>query len=293
MYIANIMIEMSIYNKILLFTLLVLPQISFCQYELPNDYNASVVLLNLDNGENYGSGIFYRDSIGIYLITAKHVLHPLGKDNGIKGHIKITAYCKNNKEIDSLKKETMLVDLEDSYKKYLIKIHSTKDIAVIKIGKIDTVSKRYITYFTTNFQWFKQSEYSSLLTVNISNIGYFKDVKATRDVYVFGYPKTIGLEKKPQYDFEAPLIQKGIISAKDKERHNFILNCSVFGGNSGGPVFQVSKLGNEISLIGLVTEYIPYINVDNALEYNSGYSVAVPIEHALELIKNLEKKDSK
>ena len=78
-----------------------------------------------------------------------------------------------------------------------------------------------------------------------------------------------------------------------------ILDCPVYGGNSGGPVIQLFRSNNgvdEYKIIGVVSHYIPYVqewvNSRDKLihkEYlNSGYSVITSFDPVLELIQEIE-----
>jgi len=74
----------------------------------------------------------------------------------------------------------------------------------------------------------------------------------------------------------------------------------VYGGNSGGPVFLTEKViiqekgqlsfKNKKYLIGIVTEYIPYLNKTNKEAQhmdNADFGVIVPFDQAMDLIKSI------
>ena len=108
-----------------------------------------------------------------------------------------------------------------------------------------------------------------------------------RDAFIFGYPKTIGIQKNPQFDYNKPLLRKGIISGIYKDKRTIILDCASYGGNSGGPVYSFDSKG-KIKLVGLVSQYIPHIS-----EYgvnNSSYSVASSAEIINEILNTFRKK---
>jgi hypothetical protein len=114
------------------------------------------------------------------------------------------------------------------------------------------------------------------------------------EVYIFGYPTSLGIKKSIQYDFQRPLLSSGIVAGKYSEEKTFIIDCPSYPGNSGGPVIvkTPTKTGVEFKLIGILIEFIPYEeqwkntrnNLINTQHYNSGYSVVEPIDFIYELI---------
>jgi hypothetical protein len=66
-----------------------------------------------------------------------------------------------------------------------------------------------------------------------------------------------------------------------------------FHGNSGGPVLEVIRHGfqNQFQVVGVVSQYVPvaetWINTTqsyfNLQLYNSGYSIAEPMDFVIEL----------
>lgn len=260
---------------------------SFGQVDLPKDYSSSTAIISFLKGDSFGSGLFFTDTSGIYIVTAKHVIQDRiesilkGKDLTIvRDKLIVSMYTRNAFGIDSVSKEFIKIDVTRFHQLGLIRFHKEQDIAVLKIASYSNSSYHYYV----GQEWSNTSAYMNIISYKEVNVGYFKDIKVTRDVFIFGYPKTIGLERKPQYDFDAPLVQKGIVAAKNYNNSTFILNCLVYGGNSGSPVVQVNGTNNALKLIGIITEKIPYIDKETMIESNSGYSVAVPIEHALSLM---------
>ena len=77
-----------------------------------------------------------------------------------------------------------------------------------------------------------------------------------------------------------------------------ILDCPAYPGNSGGPVFehvsfQPSGVSDKILVIGVVTEFVPFVKrwfshpyKESSIEYfNSDYSVIVPMDDVLHLLR--------
>ncbi len=113
-------------------------------------------------------------------------------------------------------------------------------------------------------------------------------------VYILGFP--LGLSGKVQ---NYPCVKWGIVSRKDKEIIKdvkaFLIDSSIFPGNSGGPVIYrptITHLGETIAvdkpyLLGVVSGYLPYEerlythqtnppSVVSLSRENSGLSFVVP-----------------
>jgi hypothetical protein len=120
------------------------------------------------------------------------------------------------------------------------------------------------------------------------------EVLTADDVYVFGYPSSIGIQQSPQIDYNTPLIRKGIIAGVNDANKTIVLDCLTFHGNSGGPVLEVTRNGlvTEFRVIGVISQYVPVtetwinttLNYYNLQIHNSGYSIAEPMDMVLELI---------
>ncbi len=108
---------------------------------------------------------------------------------------------------------------------------------------------------------------------------------------VFGYPSSIGLKNAPQIDYNRPLLRKGILAGTNPATRTLILDCPVYFGNSGGPVLEVDRQGLTATfrIIGVVIQFIPFNETAGSqtamILSNSGYSVAVPMDFVLELLK--------
>lgn len=266
--------------------------------KLPESLLCSSVLLETDVSQ--GSGIFLRDSKLVYFITARHNLFSMElKNNKID-----TLYLLKSKKgkfifyphnIVTDDQAIINIDLLGSYDDGLIKFDKNQDIAIIFIGSItsnDTITNvTYTKHIAKNKStWLHLWSTNATREYAITNIG--------AETYLFGYPGSIGLKKSPQFDYERPLLRKGIIAGKYEKRKTIILDSPVYFGNSGGPVFELYKIKftTYISLIGITTQYIPYIEewknnnngAVNTQTMNSGYSIVTSIEYALELMKEFK-----
>jgi len=135
-----------------------------------------------------------------------------------------------------------------------------------------------------------------ILTVPAKNTKKYSEVLIGNDVYISGFPSSLGIKKIPQIDYHRPLLRKGIVSGKFDTRKTIIIDCPTFGGNSGGPVIELEDVntGNQnVRVIGIISQFVPFvekwINLQHRLtniEFeNSGYSVVIPIDKVIELIE--------
>src|SRR5690606_18808210 len=82
---------------------------------------------------------------------------------------------------------------------------------------------------------------SSWNALIINVLAPYNNIRIGTDVLIVGYPSSIGLLNKPQYDYYKPLLRKGIVAGVYPHQRTFIIDSPVFGGNSGGPVLQKSN----------------------------------------------------
>lgn len=280
---------------LLLLLLCVLPGRVKAQRAIPDDNLAYPVLIKLsDCGSNIasiqGSGFFLDTPSAQYLVTARHVLfneaertHPLQCKKA-----ELMAHSKDPKEQQENHIELDLQQLNGTGK---IKAHTTKDVAVVQIG---IGSKQQNQFALVPGVRAIAIAPSGFLMVGLSTIKTFDEVLTANDVYVLGYPESIGIQQAPQIDYNAPLLRKGIVAGLNNSNKTIVLDCLTFFGNSGGPVLQAVHVGfsTRFDVIGVISQYVPFAEtwVNTTLSYanvqvhNSGYSIAEPMDAVLELV---------
>ena len=120
-------------------------------------------------------------------------------------------------------------------------------------------------------------------------------VKIGQDVRFLGFPYGMGSEMGDlNRDFPIPLVKQGIMSGVESgEGNNFWLDGHNNPGFSGGPVVCQNDQGNKLAVIGIISGYrnelksIYHGESKTPFQYydNTGIVVAVPIRHALDLIR--------
>lgn len=280
-----------------------MPSGAFAERALPEDYVKYPVLVTLESGRT-ASGFYMNGEKGeAYFVTAKHLLfeNDASGQPALKGQ---KALLMSYPKEENLKEPILLqLDLQDLYSYGYLRAHKEKDAVVVKIGSINEVNgTKALAFYPGVHLAAKVGEPvpdGSLVGAHGGVTRNYRDVAVGNAAFIFGYPVSLGIESYPQIDYKKPLLRKGVIAGKNDEKMSIILDCPVNYGNSGGPVVEVEKVGlteTHYYIIGMVSEFIPFddkwygIQNPGAVKQieNSGYSVVVPIDTILELIKQVD-----
>jgi len=255
-------------------------------------------------GKSYGSGIYIVRGQQIFFCTARHVLYdninPRGKPNYKlkQNQIEIKSYPKNTTYEKFEKLHVNLKTLDDANQ---LSANQINDICTFKIADLNASKLQLVKGI---------KKISDTLNLNVASsqmVKSTKDIEAGEELYIIGYPKALQFlnRHQPFYNYDLPLVRKGITSCMN-DHQTFIIDCAVFGGNSGGPVFVVEntisnnngkvQIKNNRYLIGIAIQYVPLLNMSaqklnpkirtfNHAE-NSGYGVCVSFD---ELTKEIDK----
>lgn len=250
---------------------------------IPEDNLALPVLLTFDTGYS-GSGFLLGGNDKIYLITAKHVLFGQGI-NTLGKQITLLVPTKN---INDDSKYTISINLNTITPIY----HASADVASIELGKTITNpdGSGSTLIFNGGVVVVKSGDTPMVWVNSKGGVKLIKDVLVSNDVFLYGYPTSLGIKDMPQFDYSKPLLRKGIVASVNKNLGTIIIDCPVYYGNSGGPVIEVD--GSSHRVIGVVVQLIPFVeqwvNTKNKLvneEWaNSGYSVVISMDKVFELV---------
>jgi hypothetical protein len=294
--------------KVILAAVIIISLLASCRYTVADEKPASAsdistgrkipednldypALLTLKNGT--GSGFFLNTLKGPYLVTANHVIAddpslmvPETPKYTPDAEMTVTFYIKNIRYVLHLN----LRELQDDGD---IRIDPIHDIAAILVGTISGKPPSTTTQSPLSLVpgvTLGEGPNSMVIRgVSLESVRTLDQVLIGNDVIMYGYPTSLGLKQLPQLDPEQPLLRKGIVAAKNLDRHSLILDCPAYFGNSGGPVFEMDQTGFSTTfwLIGVVDQYVPFAESSATITVlnNSGYSIATPMDAVLELTK--------
>lgn len=255
---------------------------------IPDDNLAYPVKVVLGNGSS-GSAVFLNAESGIFLATAKHVLFDPDTEKRHSETATITSFSEDLSAVNRFSLDFAELEANGS-----VAAHDIHDVAIVKIG-----------LHITEHQWQPvagvrfTSAAADIVHVNVNrSFKKYADVMIANDVFLFGYPSSIGLKNLPQLDYDRPLLRKGIIAGKNDSSKTLILDCPVYPGNSGGPLLEVAQVTvtrTEFRLVGIVCQFVPiaetWLNTmhryTNTTITNSGYSIAEPVDFILELLEHI------
>lgn len=253
---------------------------------IPDDNLAYPVFIQV--GENAtGSGFLLSATDNLYLVTARHVLYG---NNGLKSNsVKLTCQTK-----DVSDDRTIVFKLDLNVQ--IPMAHNTADVAAVHLGLREKIadSNEYNVHLNEGIQIVGKGKFNTVSVKSETSTKLLAEVLVSNDVFVYGYPTSLGLKNSPQFDFNKPLLRKGIVANIYPKQGTIILDCPVYYGNSGGPVVEVEHhpSGNHHHVIGVVSQFIPYVQqwhnppsgIVNTEFHNSGYSVAVSMDKVFEII---------
>jgi hypothetical protein len=293
-------------NKITILTLSILFIISqlnstasFARRAIPDDCLVLPVLAVTENGT--GSGFYVSDKKHTFFITARHVLFKESNNDKRIDYLlrseslELLSYPKNYKNHGRI---ILDLDLETLNNSGNIRFHKDDDVAVVCIALKEKNDKgRMSLQLLDGVHVKKRMGSAKLAQVGMDIMIKFDSVLISNDVFIFGYPTSIGIKNIPQIEYDKPLLRRGIVAGLNRTKRTIILACPSYPGNSGGPVLEVDQEGfkTQFRIIGVLSQFIPFAKAYkiqghlNIQISNSGYSVATPMDPVLELISNFEK----
>jgi Trypsin-like peptidase domain len=269
------------------------------QRAVPDDHLAFPVLFTTK--ANFGSGFYLSTESAIYFVTARHVIFDLSRGELVAKSAQLLSHASDSK-ID--RDNFFVLDLAEMQTRGLIKSNPKNDAVVVKLGAFSELLSE--SFPPEHSRWFNYSAgVSAIRTAPGGVLGAGKgdfvkydDVLIGNDLFVWGYPNSIGLVQIPQVDSSRPLLRKGTIAGKNAALRTIIADVTTFPGNSGGPAVQVTDTGlggKKFQIIGLVSQFVPFDNArfnlplgEKVTILNSGYSVITPIDTVLDLVREDE-----
>lgn len=267
--------------------------------DVPDDNLAYPASLKFDTG-SAGTGFLVNSAKGAILVTARHVLYGTNKtyfgwSNLVGSRLTVSLPAKDPKETTAT---VVLVLLRQLLEKREVLAHTNADVAIFRLASLKQVDEKTGFEPSTAVEVLIKST-SGAIGFSTNNVSRFDEVLVANEVYLYGYPSSLGLSSIPQLDFNSPLVRKGIVAGLNRTSRSIIIDCEVFPGNSGSPVVQVLHTGlggKKFQLIGVASEFVPFADEFRSARFtairhvtlaNSGYSVVVPMDFVVELIDQL------
>ena len=171
-------------------------------------------------------------------------------------------------------------------------VHPDSDVDVAVVG----INSNKLKQDGIEFSWFQGDEHTFTLAQARTN-----GISEGDGVFVLGFPLGEAGDER-----NYAIVRQGIIArAQDwlkGDARTFLIDASIFPGNSGGPVLlkpevtsiQGTKSNNRCGLIGMVSSYLPYQEVAVSeqtgrrrmiFEENSGLGIVVPHDVIQETIR--------
>jgi hypothetical protein len=281
-----------------LLIVVIVPQVLTAQRSIPDDNLAYPIQAQLTNCINnipsiQGSGFFLATGTKMYLVTARHILY--NQSQVVQPGQSRELLCKtaelfsHSKDPADTELNHLQLNLQQLSDNGAIKAHASHDVVVVDLG----TNTANMFYPNPSVKGVHASP-NGVLSVKLENVKKLNQVLTANDVYILGYPASVGIQQQPQIDYGSPLLRKGIVAGINKVKGTIVLDAMVFQGNSGGPAVEVEHVGfqSHFTIIGVISEYVPiaetWINAtfsySNVQIHNSGYSIIEPMDAVLELI---------
>lgn len=252
-----------------------------------SDLISLAVLIKI--GDGFGSGLYLATPDEIYLVTARHVFFKAQVDpatkklkgfNLMKPMVNIFSYPKGSNFAVA---EEIQIDLRILMNNKQLSCSGPQDVCVCKIADIGAGKLQLVEGIK------RVSPSLNINSAHTSMIKPFESIAIAEELYVIGYPKALALIPNNSYDYNKPLVRKGIISGKNPDQ-TIVIDCAVFPGNSGGPAFITEKsiessdegltFRDKRYLAGIVSKFIPWLNNRFKPPHveNSGYGQIVSFD---------------
>jgi len=179
--------------------------------DVPEYYLTIPVLVMLENNQA-ASGFYIVANKAVFFVTARHVFLKEDKDAFILASN--TATLKSSSFQTKLTTDKLIkLDLNKLSSTGRIIYDKLQDIVVVKIAdfindvEFNSVEGAIIIQTPGAF---------NLMSMDKDSIRKYEEIIIGNDVFVFGYPVSLGIAELPQIDFSKPLVRKGIVAGKNE-----------------------------------------------------------------------------
>jgi hypothetical protein len=224
-----------------------------------------------------------------HLVTAHHVLFDTKTGAPWADSFAVKAYGRDQSVGEP---QVLMFHIPTLLKRGRLRVDPVHDVAVAEVARVTPPGD---FDFVPGVAPLKPMAYPVIGTPRVSILP-MADVTIANEVYLFGYPVSLGLPHIPQLDYDRPLLRRGIVAGKNPSRGAIIIDCPVYPGNSGGPVMQldVGPPQDTFRIFGVAIEFVPTLasviagdsEPTSEAVVNSGYAVVSAMDHVLALTES-------
>jgi len=240
-----------------------------------------------------GSGFMLQASNSVYFVTARHVLFELSTSGWqlSRPQIEISGFTAHSKTNEN--QTVLIVNLQSLLRKGEVRFSTNRDVALPRLEYCNLTNKNFQTILPEVSA--KTTNHVLCMCPETLMMKYPEESFVGNDVFLVGFPASIGISELPQIDSTRPLLRKGIVAGLNQSRRTIILDCPVYQGNSGGPVVTKEQVNINtwyFPILGIAVEWVPFRDVWESKRFkytnqtlsNSGYAVVEPAEAILEMV---------
>ena len=228
----------------------------------PHEFLSCAVIIVLADGSS-GSGFYWNRGGTIFLVTARHILFvpDRGADNHSFKLVSHQAILRSPVLARNVPRVNLfLLDLAKLHEARLTRHHSNHDVAVIQIGSVATTLPHPPVVLSVGVRALSPNAASDLDFAALPT-KELKDVAAGSGCFFLGYATSLGPEEYSSLGIELsrPWARTGRIVRVNHRAKTLLIECQIYHGDSGGPVFELEGLGpntSRVRLLGVASQFI-------------------------------------
>jgi len=161
---------------------------------IPDDNLGYAVLVSLPNG-SAGSGFFLTSGAATFLVTAHHVLFDRETGSLLAPEVTLTAYSPDPLDTEQ---NVIGLNLDTLHADGQIKADALRDVVVIRLLESLSADSNQVTRHlegtsVPGVSGLKLAP-AGIVAVPLSHVALFDQALIANEVYVFGYPVSLGLQ---------------------------------------------------------------------------------------------------
>ena len=180
------------------------PQFLFGESAIPEEYAKYPVMITLDTGSSASGFYFHDNQRGIYFVTARHVLFESGQEGRVKKPRAARALLLSYPAEDAETPIFMELNLPKLWQDGALILHGSQDIVLVRLGTIAThgaVREIALSAGVLRKAFSGKEMTGTILGANPDMIKKVPKVSIGNEVFLFGFPTSLGIQDYPQIDY--------------------------------------------------------------------------------------------